>query len=361
MIVARPARRQSASRTGEWFLKSGIQASDGGVARYYLSGPDRYAPFSTEITAYCASVLIALYKESADTRYRDAALRAAGYLVKAWDAQCCAMPFECSSENGRYSYFFDNGIIVRGLLAVWRESQIPEILSTAINCATSMAHDFIDGEHYAPVLQLPCKSPLNFQPARWSWTPGCYQLKAALAWYEIWRVTKQQRYLELYRELLNLSLASHATFLPGCDAVLPVMDRLHAYAYFLEGLLPAIEERRCANAIAEGIARVADFVTKVSPLFIRSDVIAQLLRVRLLAHQYGAVPLDEKAAQQEVSILKGFRCDDPSPRLNGGFWFGRKNGALLPFMNPVSTAFSHQALAMWKERGQKALPWQSLI
>jgi hypothetical protein len=83
--------------------------------------------------------------------------------------------------------------------------------------------------------------------------------------------------------------------------------------------------------------------------------------VRLLAHQYGAVPLDEKAAQQEVLILKGFRCNDPDPRLNGGFWFGRKNGSLLPFMNPVSTAFSHQALAMWKEREQKTLRWQSLI
>jgi hypothetical protein len=224
-----------------------------------------------------------------------------------------------------------------------------------------MAHDFIEGGHYAPVLQLPCKSRLEFQPARWSWAPGCYQLKAALAWYEIWRVTNHQGYLELYRHLLNLSLASHTSFLPGCDAVPQVMDRLHAYAYFLEGLLPAIEEPNCADAIAEGITRVAGFVTRVSPLFIRSDVIAQLLRVRLLAHQHGVVLLDEEAAQQEVLILKGFRSDDPDPRLNGGFWFGRKNGALLPFMNPVSTAFSHQALAMWKARGQKTLHWQSLI
>jgi len=361
VIGARLARSKAASGTGEWFLSSGIQGSDGGFARYYLSGPDRYAPFSTEITAYCASALIAFYRESADTRYRDAALRAAGYLVKAWDTQCCAMPFECGSENGRYSYFFDNGIIVRGLLAVWRESQVPEILSTAINCAVSMAHDFIDGEHYAPVLQLPCKSPLDFQPARWSWTPGCYQLKAALAWYEIWQLTKERRYLELYRHLLDLSVANHSAFLPGCDAVLPVMDRLHAYAYFLEGLLPVIEERRNADVIAEGISRVATFVNRVSPLFIRSDVIAQLLRVRLLAHQHGILPLDGKAAQQEVLILKSFRCDDSDPRLNGGFWFGRRNGTLLPFMNPVSTVFCYQAQAMWKERGQKALRWQSLI
>jgi hypothetical protein len=33
--------------------------------------------------------------------------------------------------------------------------------------------------------------------------------------------------------------------------------------------------------------------------------------------------------------------------VNGGFYFGRKNGEWMPFVNPVSTVFASQALAMW--------------
>ncbi len=46
----------------------------------------------------------------------------------------------------------------------------------------------------------------------------------------------------------------------------------------------------------------------------------------------------------------------PIRGLRGGFWFGKKDGEMLPFMNPVSTAFCAQALALWDQhcRGE----WQ---
>jgi uncharacterized protein YyaL (SSP411 family) len=348
---------------GEWFLRSGIQDATGGVARYYFSDRECNAPLTTEITAYYAGALVALYKRSADTRYLDAAINAARYLVRAWDAKCSAMPFECDSENGKYSYFFDNGIIVRGLLAVWRECENPVFLSMAQKVGDSMARDFSHGGQFSPILELPSKSPLGYEPARWSRSPGCYQFKAALAWHELWQVTKEERYHARYRNLLDASLASHTSFLPGVDIEISVMDRLHAYSYFLEGLLPAVEEQACADAMAEGIERAAGFVRKISPVFLRSDVIAQLLRVRLFADQHGVLPLDQDAAEKEISILKSFQSDDSDVRLNGGFWFGKKNGNLLPFMNPVSTAFSTQAVEMWNQyqRGHRTLRWQSLV
>jgi hypothetical protein len=33
--------------------------------------------------------------------------------------------------------------------------------------------------------------------------------------------------------------------------------------------------------------------------------------------------------------------------VDGGFYFGRAAGAFLPYINPVSTAFALQALALW--------------
>jgi hypothetical protein len=56
-----------------------------------------------------------------------------------------------------------------------------------------------------------------------------------------------------------------------------------------------------------------------------------------------------------------FQSRDPNPRLKGGFWFGRKHGEILPFMNPVSTAFCYQALEMWSHRDSSGWKWQNLI
>jgi len=119
------------------------------------------------------------------------------------------------------------------------------------------------------------------------------------------------------------------------------MDRLHAFAYFLEGLLPCAAEERCAAAIRDGIRRMACHLREIAPAFERSDVYAQLLRLRVYADAAGVAPLDRAAAQQEAAALESFQAE------NGGFYFGRKGGVVLPYENPVSTAFALQALALW--------------
>jgi hypothetical protein len=305
-----------------------------------------------------------LYRQTGQSSYREAALNAAQFLANtAWDADGQVMPFEVEGDGSKYSYFFDTGIIVRGLLTVWRECRHPEILSTALKCADSMTHDFFDGSDFSPILELPANAPIPYEQARWSRSPGCYQLKAALAWYELWQITKRGPYLELYQRLLNANVATHDSFLPGSNNELSVMDRLHAYCYFLEGLLPSVEQAEYANALAAGIERTANFVKAISPKFLRSDVIAQLLRIRLFADVLGIFPLDKNAAQQEAFTLETFQSEDADLRLKGGFWFGRKEDKFLPHMNPVSTAFCYQALQMWSQYqvGDRQFEWQLVI
>ena len=66
----------------------------------------------------------------------------------------------CHSEIGpaEFSYFFDCGIIVRGLLAVWRATGEQEFLDVAVGTGDSMAKDFAseDGSFH-PILTLPGK------------------------------------------------------------------------------------------------------------------------------------------------------------------------------------------------------------
>jgi hypothetical protein len=118
---------------------------------------------------------------------------------------------------------------------------------------------------------------------------------------------------------------------------------------------------RCAAAIREGIGRAAQQLREIAPEFERSDVYAQLLRMRLYADRAGALPLDFAAAQFEADRLAEFQVAGSGQSTGGGFYFGRQAGAWLPYVNPVSTAFALQALELWDEcRTGKALVWRHL-
>jgi glycosyltransferase involved in cell wall biosynthesis len=354
---------QLSEQVGNWLLHSGIEEPVGGVARYYLSAEKRNKPVSTEITGYCVSALVVLHQRTAEPRYLAAALKNAEFLAKkAWDFDCHAMPFECEGD-ARHSYFFDTGIIVRGLLAAWRTNKDPELLAAAICCGESLEQDFFNGQTFDPIITLPDRKPLGQNPARWSRGSGCYQLKAALAWKELSEATGDERFAAPYRKLLESSVQTHCSFLPGSDNELAVMDRLHAYSYFLEGLLPVLSEPECKEAMKAGVATLTYHAGAIAHKFLRSDVLAQLLRVRIFADCAGVVALNHEAASHEASLIREFQSSDTDPRLRGGFWFGRKEGTILPFMNPVSTVFCYQALDMWQQYlgGERQFDWHNLI
>ena len=339
---------------GEWFLSSGIQEAAGGVARYYLAGQRKNARVSTEITGYAVSALVYLFDQTGDQRYLDAALRAARFLVdSAWDSSLSVFPFE-HSVNGdlprRLAYFFDSGIIVRGLLALWRANRNDSLLAAAVACGESMIRDFLRNGPVDPILELPSRNPLP-HAGTWSRNPGCYQLKSALAWHDLCDVTGEKRFLDAYEKVLAQSLLTQAAFLPGETDRNLVMDRLHAYLYFLEGLLPCYQRTECRAVVRSGLATAAQLLRELAPAFERSDVCAQLVRIRLFADALGAADLDRAAAQEEVERIRAYQIEDSDPPSRGGFWFGRKEGCLLPYVNPVSTAFGFQGLEMWRQWG----------
>jgi hypothetical protein len=341
---------------GRWFLHSGIQETDGGVARYYRSDLHQNARISTEITGYAVSTLLFLHQRTRDPAYLDAALRAARFLTRtAWDARLGTYPFELAM-NGKpgLAYFFDCGIIVRGLLRAWHASEDTEFRDAAIAAGRAMLADFQARGAIHPILALPDKHPLAYEP-RWSAQPGCYQLKAAMAWYDLFEATGETSFLHAYESAVEAALAGERDFLPGDADREKVMDRLHAYGYFLEGLLPVLDRPECASAFCAGVDRTAALLREIAPVFARSDVYAQLLRARLFGEKLGALPLDQPAAAQEAEHVASFQLDSQDPRAAGGFLFGRKNGQPLPFVNPVSTAFCLQALALWDRRQGGAL------
>jgi hypothetical protein len=326
----RSAGRASLAKAIEWFERSGIQEPNGGVARYHLLAESRNLPISTEITGYA---LAALSWAGADA----AAARAAGYLCHtAWRPEIQAMPFEVADPLPP-TYFFDCGIIARGLCRVGRFDVAREI-------GLSMGRDFWSPSgHIHPILELPSKTPRPYEP-RWSREPGCFLLKSALAWKELASRFPDDPFQQWWERALARALETHQTFLPGNEGDLKVMDRLHSYSYFLEALTSV-----ASPVLAEGIDRVAGHLRDLTPRFQRSDVCAQLLRVRLLADLLGVVPLDVAAAEQEAEWCASHQRFGGSPMEDGGYGFGTRDGAPLPYMNPVSAAFCMQAMAWWSD------------
>ncbi|HEX5432080.1 MAG TPA: hypothetical protein VFW83_08950, partial [Bryobacteraceae bacterium] len=249
-------------QAGLWFLNSGIQEPEGGVARYYVCDPGQNAPVSTEITGYAVSALFYLHSRTGAPGYLDAGLRAARYLTcKAWGYANSAFPFEPDSA---LAYFFDTGIVVRGLLAAWRATGEEIFRQRAREGALSLAFDFMGAENGAfhPVISLPEKQPLPHEK-RWSRSPGCYQLKSALAWRE----TGDEHAAKLYESVLAYSLATHECFLDSRRE--DAMDRLHAYCYFLEALLPVADRPAIRAAIETGVSRASALFREIAPEFER--------------------------------------------------------------------------------------------
>jgi hypothetical protein len=345
------------SRAAQWFARSGIQEPDGGVARYYQIDLERNLPVSTEITGYAIGALLELGQQAQ-------ALAAARFLCReAWNGQ--TMPFELKpSDAGLFTYFFDCGIIVRGLLAAWRVSGEQEFLDVAAALGQLMITDFAgtNGD-YHPILGLPAKQPLEYDPARWSRSPGCYQLKSGLAWRQLFEITGSIEFREAYECLTETAVKSFRFFLPGHTDPLKIVDRLHPFLYFLEGLLPCADDPARAAALREGLRQVKHHLNMTATRFERSDVYAQLLRVRIYAYWAQAVPLDRSSAEHEAATLASFQAPSDDPRIDGGFYFGRRGGNWLPHVNPVSTAFGAQALRLWQQHRTGGAPadWRLLI
>jgi len=333
----------------------------GGVARYYRSDVGTYCRVSTEITGYALSAFRYLHGVTGQARYLEAARRAARFLrMKAWNRQAAIYPFEYSGDGDQapaLAYFFDSGILARGFLTLWRATGEAQWLAAAAETADSMARDFGAASSPHPILVLPEKSPAPMH-GNWSHLPGCYQLKSAMAWFELYEATGEQGCLSCYEQSLAQALETHRSFLPGDADPHRVMDRLHAYAYFLEGLLPCLDRPACAEAMRWGIEEAARWRREIAPAFERSDVCAQLLRVRLYAAAAGTVELDVEAAREEAEKSAAYQARSEDQRVDGGYFFGRRNGEMVPHVNPVSTAFWAQALDMWR-RHLEGLPMPS--
>lgn len=321
------------------------------MARYYRADLEQNLAVSTEITGYAVAGFCYLFELSQDEEFLHAARRAGNFLTElAWNASDRVMPFELTGAKG-YSYFFDCGIISRSLLWLWRITKQPRYLEVATEIGKSMQRDFRGLSAYHPIILLPCKSPAAYE-IWWSRMPGAFQLKAALAWKDLAAETGEAHFEQSYEEMLRFSLRRYAETLDNEQDKPKLMDRLHAWSYFLEGLQPVKDRAEVRAVLLAALDRGEALREELAQGFLRSDVCAQLLRIRLLE---GGRP-----QEGEIARLEAFQFAPGDPRTAGSFSFGRRDGELTPHANPVSTVFALQALAMAAKPAPAPFDWRKL-
>ena len=190
----------------------------GGVARYYRSDLGqkccRSPPRSpaTRSALCCSSI-----NGRATPAYLDAGLRAARFLTRiAWDARLGTFPFElngaCADRASRISSIV--GSSCAGCCTLGASPKIPNsgmrLLRADERCWP------IFPRRVGCIRFFCCR-----RSARWSWeprwsaSPGCYQLKSAMAWQELFEVTGESAFQRGYESALQAALENDPEFLPG--------------------------------------------------------------------------------------------------------------------------------------------------
>ena len=190
---------------------------------------------------------------------------------------------------------------------------------------------------------------LDYEPCAWSRSPGCYQLKSALAW----RDPAEEGGERLYESVLAYSLATHESFLTAEPDREKLMDRLHAYSLFRRKELRLRGSGSSARSLAgAGWGRAtAALHREIAPVFERADVATATASRSAQSRTTSLEPSrgDENAACAEASRVASFQApgDHPDQRLRGGFFFGAKGGEFMPFPSYLHRVFRNaQALEL---------------
>ncbi len=255
----------------EWLAHSGIQEPDGGVHRWYNALEDYYAPTTTELTGYTIGAL------SLVGGYEKAIEKGVNFLARAWNPVVRLMPYELDSP---WSYRFDTAIIARSLKTAGYGST-----SLYRRCVESL--DCFTGDSVVIRFDGGVKMPAP----RWSTLPGPHQLKTCLVWHD------ERPEWDHEAEAKRVGLSVGPFILCSNGNLRDHIDRLHPYCYYLEGLLPLFEKVRLR--LDCGI----DFVAHRQGVITRSDVLAQLLRIRIYCAERGIIPLDFTQAANEFEGL----------------------------------------------------------
>ena len=350
-----------------WLAISGVQDGSGGVSAGYRTDTRGYEPISTTATGYYVSAQVWARRFSKDA-LAPMGPRAGGFLLEqAFDMSKELFPVHIDSkerQEARLAFFLDCAVVMRSLVHLWSVTKDQAYLECAERCGLALRSKMttVDGGFF-PIYDLDTDRAYA-EVGSWAVEAGVPQLKAGLALLELHKATGRGEFETDAEAMRKWCLKRQESFLPGEVDDNKVMDRLHAYCYFLEGLLPAVAlDADSGRVLQFGILRVENLLDELGTDFRRCDVLAQVLRLRLYADKLGIMELDYGRAEEEAAAVVECQIQSADPRSDGGFALTQRRGKLEPNLDTAASVFALQALEMWDQAEEGGLreSWEVLI
>jgi UDP-N-acetylglucosamine 2-epimerase (non-hydrolysing) len=389
----RPANIEEARRRVEiWLLTSGIQdrsrnsAQNGGVYCWYDEKEERYPFIYSEITGYYLSFCAYLHVHATDPQTSTAALTsarlAADWLINsAYDQNFSLMltRYYLDSREAELSsaysfkeslaYSFDNGMIVNGLVNLYKVTGDNRYLDMAKRIASSLIDRMQTSDGlFSATFSLKEKKPLDDLRV-WSRHPGSHHVKLAIGFLELYKITGDDKFLTSATRIRDAAL--HYQHDNGRFEVFG-RERdtyTHYHLYSIEGLLYiALTNPENKNGHRPLDAAYRAFSWLLQKQFIThtggiassyfnhqtvgnetADILAQTVRLGALFKSLGLLtPRQEQQVHSVVSRLLQFQAQSAQPSVAGGFYYGfGEHGEIIPHVNSWASMFAAQALDMF--------------
>jgi len=359
-----------------WILNSGIQSEDGGFNSWYDHAKGSYEYKYSEITGYGISTLVFLNRIGKSDLSLGKATIAANWLINNALHHCNGFKtrsyYSRNDQIDRYSfdtgkiYSFDTGIVIKGLIDLYKVNKDQRLLDVAKNSAIFLINKMQKPNGLFHAIYDPLLNENVDTNEKWSSQSGSYHAKIAIPLFDLYDITKNKSFLDSALSLCDGALKLQKSDGRFISFSITEDTHLHPHIYTTEGLvylaLKTDDEKRRSlymDSTRKAVQWVLDnqkpngglpqaFYNELNRFNMheRVDVTAQALRISSLLYSLGM--LDNRYYEKIGRIferLKEFQRDIKDKDY-GGFNFGYDHDG-FPLSNHINswcTMFSIQAL-----------------
>ena len=363
-----------------WVEKSGIQnfsgKNNGSVNAWYDPKRKKYSFIYSEINGYFLTTCVYLFRKTKRKEFIELALKSAKWLIK--KAQHKNGGFRCLfilDQQSPHSfkqdqiYAFDNGVILNGLVSLYKITKKKYILRSAIKCASWVMNICVNKSYSVKPLYEISENKFYESDKDWSTISGSYHTKIAMGLANLYTVKKQKKYLRFAYNICKKSLEFQNN--NGRFLSFPFRGgtNLHPHCYSAEGLWSVgqffnnktfIKSSQKAtqwiyNTLKKGVPPRLYLIERII-YHQRADALAQTLRLFFL-HRISGKKIITKEKNINIilqNLLKFQFKNNKNKKINGSFKWGKTSyGKLKPHSNSWVTFFSIQTLYLIKDTLEK--------
>ncbi|MDC0153079.1 AGE family epimerase/isomerase [Candidatus Pelagibacter sp.] len=352
-----------------WITNSGIQnkrkkdKNYGGYYAWFDEKKRKYSYLYSEITGYLITFHCFIYSLNKSKKNLVAAEAAATWLINR--AQFSFGGFKCFElinknlnilDKSSLSYSFDNGVILNGLVNLYKITKKKKYLNSATRCADWIIICSKKEGVINPVFDTD-KNKFIYDKKSWSMIPGSYHAKISIGLYNIYSITKKKIYLNVANAIIQksinwqkkngmfLSTANHLNLHPHCYSAegIWVAANLFKKNFYYKSVISAVcwVEKNIKNNLPPRLF----FNNKKIIYNYRVDSISQLLRLMFALNINKKIKLNHKLVKNLLNIIFKNLAQSKKKKINGGFYWGmQSNGKKTYCVNTWTSSFVLQTL-----------------